>query len=67
MKHSFDPRGDCAPGNDSTTGSTRRENLLKVRSLRTEIPGRSALEGASQVSVTANGRATYSSESLLGG
>src|SRR5207247_1015974 len=25
---SFDPRGDCAPGNDSTAGSTRRNKLL---------------------------------------
>src|SRR5882724_6086230 len=36
---SFDPRGDCAPGNDSTTASTRRKDLLKVRPLRQRSRG----------------------------
>ena len=32
-------RGDCAPGNDSTTVSTRRKDLLKVRPLRQRSRG----------------------------
>ncbi len=48
---SFDPRGDCAPGNDSTTASTRRKQLLKVRSLRQRARGVVPLRGAHPKSV----------------
>ena len=44
-----------------------KSTLAEGAILETEIPGLSALEGASQVSVTATRRATYSSESLLAG
>ncbi len=36
---SFDPRGDIAPGNDSTTRRTGRQRLLTVRSLRQRSRG----------------------------